>query len=398
LPKSRYSKFIVFVLAISFWVFWNDWANFFFWLIQWQTLSDTARLYDFFNLYQLNGKWWLSQYVNSQVQSPSVRPPIGYPPTSFPFFGFFALFNFGLAAQLWLATCLSLFVVALLALAYTLKSERRLLFVSITILLFLTSYSLRIELGLGQINLLIASLTVLSLVCERVKHPLASAVLLSIGTLLKGPPVLFLIYFVVFRRDLRYLVNFLVCTLGIVAVSLFVVPIQWYLNWILNVAPTLTRFMSAEFASITGMGNLTPIIFFAGICLLAVFAFYVNSESVIGSGKTSLRADAMFLMISLVMLLVGRTSYYQDYVWVLLPMALFLSGLMMDEIRTAYIALVAFATFLMNATPYPIFMYYAYSAMTLPTLMAGNLIMVISLIALYMRPNAIFRNAKRDTR
>ena len=47
-----------------------------------------------------------------------------YPPTSLPFYSVFALCDFRLASQLWVDTYLSLFAVALLALALTLKDDR----------------------------------------------------------------------------------------------------------------------------------------------------------------------------------------------------------------------------------------------------------------------------------
>jgi hypothetical protein len=381
-------------------IFWTDWADYFFWLIRWDTISDVTRLADFFNLYQ-HGQWWLLQYINPQTQFRPITS-IGYLPTSFPFFGLFALFNFGFAAQLWIVICLSVFVVALFSLALTLESERRLLFISIAVLLFLTSYPLRIELELGQLNLLIASLTVLSLVAQRFKHNFVSALLLSIGTLLKGPPMLFLIYFVVFRRDLRYLINFLTCTIGIVAVSLFVIPIQWYLNWVMNIVPTypvasgLSQSITG-LVSLAGLNKLSSIIFLAGICLWVVFAFYINSDRFIGSGMNSLRADAMFLVNALIMLLIGPSSWFQNYVWVILPIALFLSRLIMEETKTTYLAIVGFATFLMNVTHYPTFAQYFYWTIPvfgLPTATIGVLVLTISLVPIFLCPNVAFHSIK----
>lgn len=389
-------KYCVVVVAICFWIVWNYWANFFFWVTSWYILSDTKTLSDFFNLYQ-EGKMWLSHSTHLST----------YPPTSLPFFGVFALFDFGFASQLWIATCLSLFIVALLALTFTLKWERRHLFVSIAVLLFLTSYPLRFELQLGQINLLIMSLTILSLVSQRLKHDFPSTVLLSIGTLLKGVPVLFLIYFVIFRRDLRYLAHFLIATLVIIGASLLVVPIQLYWYWVGNVVPkvlvaasTLNNESITRYFSLAGLAGLTPIIFFASVCSLAVFAFYVNSDKFMALGKAPLRADAMFLINALVMLLFGSRSWPQDYVWVILPIALLLSGLIMEDVKAAYLMILGFATFLLNSTPYPLFMYYLNSYHlglgALPTGAIGSVILTVSLIPMYLRPSWIFYSIKKQ--
>ena len=275
---------------------------------------------DFYNLYA-EGRWWLSGTYVSPAHGFSY--PFAYPPTSLPLFGFFAQFNFGLAAQLWTAMGLAAFFVAVLGVTATLKPTRRQLFVPIAALLFFTSYALRTELQLGQINLFVASLTMISLVAQRSNYGRTSATLLAVGALLKGPPVLFLLYFVVFRKDLRYLVHFLESAGAILGISFLVVPIQLYWLWIANIVPNL--FVSAGIPinesvtgaiSMTGLGYLTPLVFVVGLCLFAGFAYRVCLGGLVKNGKEmSPTADAMFLMNSIVILLLGTRSWPQDYVW-----------------------------------------------------------------------------------
>ena len=63
-----------------------------------------------------------------------------YPPASLPFYAFFSLFNIELAGRLWMITYLLTFLVALISLAITFNRVRRAYFVSLTGLLFFTSY------------------------------------------------------------------------------------------------------------------------------------------------------------------------------------------------------------------------------------------------------------------
>jgi len=136
-------------------------------------------------------------------------------------------------------TYFSLFAVAVLALAITIKPGWRYLYVLIAALLVLTSYPLIINMQLGQSDLLVASFGVLSLACERLRRGFMSAVLLSAAVLLKGPAFLLLIYFVIYRRDLGYLAKFLVSTLAIVGISLLVVPANLYQYYFVVFVPRL---------------------------------------------------------------------------------------------------------------------------------------------------------------
>jgi hypothetical protein len=342
---------------------------------------------------------WLSQ------ANPYIGLPRGfvYPPTSLPFFGAFTLFNFELAAQLWTVMYISSFVVALLALALTLKRERRYVYISIAVLLLLTSFPFQRMMQLSQSDLLISSLTILSLVSQRLKHQSTSAVLLSMATLLNGASILFLIYFVIFRRDLQYLAHYLFSMLVIVVASLLVVPIRFYWYYVVNVAPTLLGEVVLTdnqsivgVMSLAGMSKVTSFVSLVGVGLFALLAFYINSNRR-GDvfGKRTLRADGMFLMNILVMLLFGPRSTVYAYVWAILPLALFLSALLMEELKLAYLALVGIETFLLNSSPYPYFLFYLGVSVTIvPWVTLGNFMMTLGLIPIYIRPNTIFRNVE----
>lgn len=225
--------------------------------------------------------------------------------------------------------------------------------------------------------------------------------------MLKGPPVLFLIYFVIFHKDLRYLLNFLESTAAILGISLLVVPIQLYWTWAVNVLPTLFTAVALPInesvtgaISLSGLSYLTPGVFVAAICMFAAFAYRVTPISSTNIGdQFSLPADAMFLMTALFMLLLGSRSWTQDYVWVIIPAALFLSVLLVNEVRASYFIVVSLATFLFNLDQYPLFTYYlpyyiTYSRVVMvPTSLIGNLLMTSALILLFARPQLISKSS-----
>ena len=341
-----------------------------------------------FHTFYLAGRSWLSggNPYNDRMVSGFI-----YPPPSLPFFSLFSLFDFRLASQLWIVTYFTVFLVALVALALTLRGDRRLMYASLASLIFFTSYPLLIMFQQGQIDLLIASLTILSLVCERKKHNSISAAMLSISVLLKGNAILLLIYFVIFRRDWKYLVHFLIITLAIVGLSLIIIPVQLYWDY----AAVTLRLSSIGFVyneSIPGqlafaqLNAIAPIVSIAGYGLFTVFSYWASSKRFSTMHKT-LSADGMFLMNVLIMLLFGPRSTIYPYVWVILPVALFLSTLLMEEVRTAFLAAMGIGTFLLSAVISPDFLNYKTFGLGL----IGNVLMTISLILLYVRPNSVFR-------
>ena len=255
---------------------------------------------DFYGDY-LAAKSWLSHgnpyVINGRPTS------FVYAPTSLPFYAVFTLIPFDFASQLWVVASLSIFVVGLLSLALTLHGDRRWLYVSLALLLFLTSYPLLVNFQLGQNDLLLAGLVILSLVCERLNLRFMSAGLLSIATILKGPALLLLIYFVLFRRDVQYLFRFLVSTLLIVGASLLVVPVGLYSYWIWNVLPTFSTafplntdpsFLLYPNESVIGLlvlvhlSQITLAVSVTALALFGGFSVWVTSKKIpSGHGVTS---------------------------------------------------------------------------------------------------------------
>ncbi|HUO42397.1 MAG TPA: hypothetical protein VMU35_05425, partial [Methylomirabilota bacterium] len=96
-----------------------------------------------------------------------------------------------------------------------------------------------------------------------------------------------------------------------------------------------------------------------------------------------------------VMLLLGPRSWPATYVWVIIPLALFLSSILTENVRLVYLAFLGLGTILLSSTLVQFFLVQAVSQMNhlqlteLPLLIIGNTIMVVSVTLLLVRINAV---------
>lgn len=336
-----------------------------------------------FELYRLAAASWLAH-------EPTHR--FIYPPTSLPFFAVYASIPFHLAGQLWWITYFAFFVAACVSLWLALKdADRRLLFITIAVLLFFTSYPLLVLFQLGQIDLLTEALAIMSLTFLRSRHGFASAVMLSLSVLLKGPAVLLLVYFVLFRRDLSYLLHFFLSVLVIVGASLAIVPVGYYWHYLSYIVPRLRYALNSNtnqsiggIAALAHLNYVGPAVSLAVFALFALFSFWAGSRR-LPFNHESLSSDAMFLMNVLMMLLLNPRSIIYPYVWVILPLALFLSAILMEPVKGRYLALVGFGAFLLNSNVVPSILNYQ----ILPLEIVGNIVTSLCLVLLYVRPTII---------
>jgi hypothetical protein len=398
LTRPNLSKVNAVVLAVSSWFVWNYWLPLF--IVMSIHIYDKSTS-DFLANFYTAGQSWLSRanpYANPHIVFP-------YTPASLPFFGLFALLDYDSAALLWMITYLSFFLVALVALALTVRSERRSLFVCLSVLLFFSSFPVLRLIELSQADLLIASLTILSFVTEKRGHRYLSAFLLSAATVIKIEPVFLLVYFVIFRKDLKYLGSYLTSLATIAGVSLLTVPVQWYWYYVVNVAPTLYSQYSLEsdqsivhFLWLAGLNKpILQAVSIVGVGLFAIFAFCVASSKWTDFFGKSLRADAMFLMNGLAVLFFSPRALVYPYAWTILPLAYFLSGLLMQRVKSAYLVIVGVATFLLGTEPtgyygWALSYYYEMAVvknLVVPTIAIGNAILILSLTVLFLRPNSI---------
>jgi len=390
----EHRQWTILLAIVCLLVGWNYWLNLFF-------FSTPFALFGVgfgdFEIFRLAAKSWLS-HANPYIGSRGFI----YPPTSLPFFALFAPLPFVLANQLWWITYFACFVLSSIALCLTLRStDRRFLYFSILALLFLTSYPLLVLFQLGQVDLLVEGFAIMSLAFQRLRHGYASAVMLSLATLMKGPAVILLVYFVLFRRDFKYLFRFLLSTTVAVGISLFVIPVGVYEYYFLHVVPTFSGVINASsnqsvggLVSIANLSPIAPMLSLVGFVLFVLFSWWAGSRR-LPLLVENLSSDAMFLMNVLIMLLFGPRSIIYPYVWVIIPLALFLSGILMEPVRIRYFALVGFAAFLLNSNW--VFLR-ARVIQVLPFEVIGNIMITLCLVLFYVRPAAIIQDGKTKTK
>jgi len=137
------------------------------------------------------------------------------------------------------------------------------------------------------------------------------------------------------------------------------------------------------------LSQITLAVSVTALVLFGAFCVWVTSKKIPSHGL--LRADAMFLMNVLVVLLFGpRNTQIYPYVGVILPLAFFLSALLIERVNLGYLTLVAFGTLLLNSVLSPNFLY---TPILLPLELIGGLILTISLIPIFIRPSLIFKKA-----
>jgi hypothetical protein len=176
---------------------------------------------------------------------------------------------------------------------------------------------------------------------------------------------------------------------------LLVVPVGLYWYYLTTVIPTLSVTLNPggqSFARylLLGLIKLTPIVSLAGVCLFGYFAFWVGSKNLPAINERTLSVDGMFLMNVLIMLQLNLRSDYYQYVAVILPLALFLSALLMENVKIEYLALVGFSTFLLNSVVAPDFLGFH----TYPFEMVGNVMLTLGIILMYLRPATVIRHLK----
>jgi len=98
----------------------------------------------------------------------------------------------------------------------------------------------------------------------------------------------------------------------------------------------------------------------------------------------------MFLLNGLVVLLFDPRAIIYPYVWVILPLAIFLSGLLVTNVRLGYLALAGVGALFLNANVTPQYLSVGFEHQIMPLNLVGNLFMTSLLIIGLLRPRIMF--------
>ena len=297
---------------------------------------------DFAQYYAGGHNWMLGldPYVNhpgapGAIAHPRMNQPeitgYIYPPTLLPLFGALSKLTYETARTVWLAIDVAAFAL-LIAVAALLNKGRRLETVTAAVLLTVVSFPFYWHVTYGQIDMVVAALTICAFLLYPRWRGWPSALLFAVAIATKVTPVVILAAAVAYYRDWRLLLRALVCGAAVFAVSLLAVDWSLFAEYATKILPAISTPDPSPY-------NQTPLRFwwrYPGV---------VKAVSVLGyaalvwiawvAGRTSRRLDAsqrrvdprtekyaLLLFSVLMMLFFSPLAWQQAYVWPIVPLAL----------------------------------------------------------------------------
>jgi hypothetical protein len=300
--------------------------------------------HDFYQYYAGGHNWnlGLDPYLNYPNDTRVIHQPrfnypqisgYIYPPTVLPLLGRLAQYSYNTARTLWLA--LDVVVFALMMLVAVLASRgRRLEVLTAAVLLTMVSFAFFYHIHEGQIDMIVAGLSISAFLLYPRWGGWPSAALLAVAVATKVTPILLVAVMVVYFRDWRFVLKTLACGAVIFAVSLAFVDFSLYREYVVKILPTIAGSDSSPF-------NQTPLRFwwkypaaikvgsalgYAALIFLAWVAGRNTRRLPEAERRVDVRTErhAVLLMTVLLMLLFSPLAWQMAYVWVIVPLALVL--------------------------------------------------------------------------
>lgn len=364
-PKNRIIGIVSLILILAVgWNYWLPLAEDFFNL---QTKPPSPPNVDFLAYYVAGSRfergdnpyYWVMPDPEGIVLSDYL-----YPPTMLPFYNLFSNLEYEKARHLWLFLYAFSYITAFVVLLFMVRRQFRLTFLVLGLLLTIVSYPLLLHIRNGQSDVLVISLVLVGFAAYARNFKVGSAILFALATLVKVSPVLFLIYFVLFLKDYRFLIIYCLISAVIVLFSFIAVPINLYPDYLLNVLPQISSGTSywlnqSILKIIASHESLARLISIIGFGIFALFAWLLSRkfEAIDKAPRASLAegefvSEGLFLMNLLVVLLFAGKAWSMAYVWTILPSALLLTYLLHTRTKTWYLVVVSIAIFLLTSKVY----------------------------------------------
>ena len=364
-PKNRTLGIVSLILILTVgWNYWLPLAEDFFNL---QTKPPSPPNVDFLAYYLAGARF--ERGVNPyywEMPDPEgiVLSDYLYPPTMLPLYKLFSNLGYEQARHLWLFLYAFSYITAFAVLLFMVKRQFRFTFLVLGLLLTIASYPLLWHIRNGQSDVLVISLVLVGFAAYARNYKVGSAVLFALATLVKVSPVLFLIYFVLFLKDYRFLVIYCLISGVIVLFSFLAVPINLYPDYLLNVLPQISSGTSywlnqSILKIIASNESLARLISIIGFGTFALFTWFLSRKfkALDRVPRTPLAegefvSEGLFLMNLLVVLLFAGKAWSMAYVWTILPSALLLTYLLHTRTKTWYLVVVSIAIFLLTSKVY----------------------------------------------
>ncbi len=288
-----------------------------------------------------------------------------YPPTLLPIYGLVSNLAYDQARLLWVGMYFAVFALCFAVLLGAQRKDDRFIFFIIGLILTITSFPLLMHVHNGQSDVLVISMVLVGYVAYIKGFKTGSAFLLALAALTKVSPILFLIYFVIFLKDYRFLLAFCLWSAAMVLISLLVVPYHFYLDYLVQVLPEIGKGTSnwlnqsiVKFIPFS-LGWLAQVVSVAGFVLFGVFAWwlskqYPSSDRASGKtpGETHFIPETVFTLNILVILIFSGKVWSMAYVWMILPAALLVIRLVKSNPKAWYLIINCMAIFLLQSKVY----------------------------------------------
>jgi hypothetical protein len=302
--------------------------------------------HDFFQYYAGGHNWMLGvdPYVN-HPNDPRVMhqprpnyPEISgyiYPPTVLPLFGALSRWSYQAARTAWLAINVSAFALLILA-AVAVSKGRRLEALTAAVILTMVSFAFFYHVHEGQIDMIIAALSVGAFLLYPRWKGWPSAALLALAVSVKVSPILLVAVICLYFRDWRFLLKVAVCGVVVAAGTLAFVDAGLWREYVVKILPTISGSDPSPF-------NQTPLRFwykyplavkagsalgYAALLFLAWVAGRNSRRVTERERRVDLRTErsSVLLLAVVLMLLFSPLAWQMAFVWVIVPLALVLTG------------------------------------------------------------------------
>jgi len=288
-----------------------------------------------------------------------------YPPTYLPLYRALSRLPYDQARLLWLGLYLAGYAGLAVVVNRAALPEHRSTLLALTALLTFTSFPFLMHIHNGQSDVFVLILLLLGWTVYARGAWLPASILFALATLAKVNPALFLVYFGLYRRDARFALGFSLTCAAVGLASLAFVPASLYRDYLFDVLPQVTRGTAywpnqslLRFVP-EGQDWLAPIVTAVGLGLFAWMAAWLGRRHSalqrqpgwpLGAGTWV--SESLFWMNMAVILVLSGKAWSMAYVWMILPMALFLTYLLHQPIRAWYLGLTAAAALLLSSKIY----------------------------------------------
>jgi hypothetical protein len=320
--------------------------------------------YDFFQYYAGGHNWALG--LDPYRDHPEVEAAILfsrgggitgyiYPPTFLPVFGLLSRLDYDTARAVWTALGLGA-LAASLAIGVAVARGRRVVTLSLGILLVLVSDPVLFHIRQGQIDMIVSGLAVSGFLLYGRARSVPTALLLAAAILVKVTPLVLLLSMAAYYRDWRLLIKTSVAGIALVGLTALVVHPSLYIEYVGRVMPLVSTgnpFFHNQ-SLLRGWSHLGSALKYAS---LAAYALVVALAWACGRAEPSRRSSGasealvsrdlqLLALVTVAVLLFSPLSWRMAFAGAVVPMTLVLAAAPWTGRRWQY-ALIAAGTVLM---------------------------------------------------